>query len=114
MVKLENMSFYARHGCLESEKFLGGRFSVDLSYDYPMLPAAQSDDISKAVDYSAVYKIVKEQMAIPSNLLENVAWRILQSIKSAFPEIIAAKVTVTKFNPPLDGPTASSSVTMTF
>ena len=58
-----------------------------------------------------MYEIVKAQMAIPSNLLENVSYRISEAISAAFPMITALTVTVTKFNPPVSGKAGSSSVT---
>lgn len=114
MVKLESMTFHSYHGCLERERTDGNTFCVDLQYDYPMQEAAETDELSKAIDYSTIYDLVKAQMGIPSNLLENVAWRILEAIKEDFPQITSAEVTVTKFNPPLNGPVKSSSVTMKF
>lgn len=108
------MTFHANHGCLERERIEGNLFNVDLAYDYPMMDAARTDELSKAVDYSTVYDVVKAQMGIPSNLLENVAWRILEAIREDFPQITSAEVTVTKFNPPLSGSVKSSSVTMKF
>lgn len=114
MVRLDSMTFYANHGCLEIERLEGNTFTVDLQYDYPMQEAAETDDLSKAVDYSRIYDVVKSQMEIPSNLLENVAWRILEAIKVSFPQITSAQVTVAKFNPPLNGRVRSSSVTMKY
>lgn len=114
MVRLNGMEFYAYHGCLESERRDGNRFRVDIEYDYDMGRAASSDDLSEAVSYADIYGIVKQQMAVPSNLLENVAYRILEAIKAAFPKITSASVTVTKFNPPVGGETGSASVTYSF
>ncbi len=49
-------------------------------------------------------------MAIKSNLLEHVGRRILVSLKEHFPEIISAKVKVSKMNPPLGGKIGSVSL----
>lgn len=114
MMRLSNMEFYAYHGCLENERTQGNRFSVDFRCDYDMTMAAQSDDLRHAVNYSEIYEIIREQMAIPSNLLENVAYRILNAVRISFPSLEHASVTVSKLNPPLSGPCESSSVTMSF
>lgn len=108
------MQFYAYHGCLESERRDGNRFSVDFECDYPAAAAAEYDDLSDAVNYALIYDIVKAEMAIPSNLLENVAWRILSKVREQFPAVTGARVTVTKFNPPVDGEVVSSSVTLRY
>lgn len=114
MVRLEGMEFRAFHGCLDSERTEGNRFRVDVAYDYDLSAAAISDDIADAVDYSAIYGIVKREMGRRANLLEKVACRIAEAIKKDFPKILSGSVTVTKFNPPVGGPVESSSVTIDF
>lgn len=102
-VELLGMKFRAYHGCLESERSLGNDFVVDLHFEYDATAAAQSDDIADAQDYSLVYDIVKREMDRPSNLLENVAYRIKSSVQKSFPGISSLKVEVSKLNPPVDG-----------
>ena len=51
-------------------------------------------------------------MQIPSQLLEHVARRIADRIRSAHPEIIHLEVKITKLDPPLAGPAAWSAVTV--
>lgn len=112
MVRLDNMQFFAYHGCLEQERRDGNNFSVDVAFDYDMRQATCTDDLACAVNYAEVYDIVKAQMAIPSNLLENLAWRIREAIFAAFPSLTFLSVKVTKYNPPVDGRVESSSVTI--
>ncbi|MCR5709416.1 MAG: dihydroneopterin aldolase [Bacteroidales bacterium] len=114
MVRLNNMQFRGYHGCLESERRDGNWFRVDFTYDYDMRAAARTDDLTYAVDYSAIYAVIGEQMARPANLLEHLAKRTLDAIIEKFPQIERAELTVTKFNPPLDGPVESSSVTVRY
>lgn len=114
MMKLENMKFRAFHGCLLEERRDGNTFYVTLEYDYDMMPAAEADDLSLAVDYSVIYDIVSEQMYQPSYLLENVAFRIAKAVKKRFPQIVRGSVKIVKMNPPVDGPCDNSSVTMEF
>lgn len=109
-VRLEGMKFRAYHGCLESERIDGNDFSVDVEFSYDMSAAAAQDSLDAALDYSKVYDIVKSEMAVPSNLLENLAFRIRKSILAEFPTISSLKVKVIKFNPPLPGLVESSSV----
>lgn len=114
MIRLDGMEFKAFHGCLESERKEGNRFRVDLEYDYDISKAAETDDLAFAVDYSAVYDTIAAEMGKQSCLLENVAARIARAVRTGFPRITSGKVTVTKFNPPLDGFTESSSVSIDF
>lgn len=114
MVRLNNMQFRGYHGCLESERRDGNWFRVDLAYDYDMRDAIRTDALEDAVDYSAIYEIIKAEMASPANLLESLAGRILNILTDCFPKISYAELTVTKFNPPLGGNVESSSVTVIY
>ena len=114
MVRLNNMTFYGHHGCLDSERRDGNWFRVDFAYDYDMRKAIRTDDLEKAIDYSQIYAIIQGEMAEPANLLEHLAGRILDVIIDRFPKIEWAEITVTKFNPPLDGPVESTSVTVVY
>lgn len=114
MVRLNNMQFRGYHGCLESEQRDGNWFRVDLAYDYDMRAAIRTDDLANAIDYSAIYEVIREEMAVPAKLLEHLAGRILNRLTDCFPKISYAQLTVTKFNPPLDGMIESSSVTVVY
>jgi len=114
MVRLDNMEFYGYHGCLEHEKKNGNWFRVDLAYDYDMRKAIRTDDLQYAVDYSALYALIREEMERPARLLEHLAGRILDQITDRFPMISYVELTVTKLNPPLDGRVESSSVTVVY
>ncbi len=113
-LKLENMEFYAYHGCIEHERKVGNRFRVDFECTYPAVTAATSDNLEDALDYSHIYTLIAGEMAQPSNLLENVTYRILNVIRNEFPLITSASVTVAKYNPPVGGEVYASSITMSF
>ena len=104
------MEFYASHGHFEEEQKIGTWFSLDLIMDVDTSKAELSDELEDTVDYSAVYQVVKEQMMIPSKLLENVGRRILNTIKERFPEVKDAQLKVRKMNPPLGGKMAFVSL----
>lgn len=114
MVRLNNMKFYGHHGCLEHERRDGNWFRVDFAYDYDMRKAIRTDDLQYAVDYGEIYALIKGEMEAPARLLEHLAGRMLDLIVDRFPKIAYAELTVTKFNPPLDGPVESSSVTVVY
>ncbi len=111
-VELSGMEFHAFHGCLEKERREGALFTVDFSCITDISRAAASDCLEDTVDYSEIYDIVASQMVQPSNLLENVASRIVSAIASAHPELEEFKIKVVKHNPPVAGPAAESSVTI--
>lgn len=102
---LEDMEFYAFHGCLESEKQLGNTFWVSLEIELNTEKAARTDDLSDTLNYQLVYDMVKQQMAIRSNLIEHLSQRILDAIFDRFDVIETLKLRLSKANPPLGGKT---------
>lgn len=110
IMELEGMEFHAYHGCLESEKRDGNLFTVDFKCEYRIAKAAESDSLEDAIDYGRIYDIIKSEMEIPSDLLENVAARILKALCDEF-EFKSASVRVSKQNPPVSGKCKWSRVT---
>ena len=114
IIELEEMRFWAFHGCLESERRNGNLFLVDFRGELDMRKAAGSDNLEDTVNYGLVYDLVKEEMSVPSELLENVAGRIVRRIAERFPEFVRFSVRVSKRRPPVEGPVQWSRVTLTF
>lgn len=112
-IELCGMKFFARHGCLEEERINGNEFVVDLSCRCNLKKACMSDSLEDTVDYGLIYKAVASQMERPSNLLENVAWRILRSVKQACPALEDISVSVSKKNPPVGGECEWSRISIT-
>ncbi|WP_394906581.1 dihydroneopterin aldolase [uncultured Mesonia sp.] len=112
IIKLNNIRVYAHHGCLTEEGKIGSDYRVDLKVKADLAPSALSDELSDTVDYVHLNKIVKEEMAIRSKLLEHVAQRILDRIFTDLKQVTKAEVSVAKVNPPLDGDVASVSITL--
>jgi len=111
-IELEGMEFHAYHGCLESEKINGNLFTVDVKGETEMGAAAASDRLEDALDYGRIYDIVAREMAIRSDLLENVAGRILSALGNEIPELENTSVRVSKKNPPVSGVCAWSRITL--
>ncbi len=103
IISIENMEFYAYHGCFEEEQKIGTRFQVDLNMEVDTSAAEKSDSLNDTVDYLAVYQCVKDEMMKPSKLLEHVARRILNRVQQEFGDVKYAWVKVMKMNPPLGG-----------
>lgn len=109
-IAINDMRFYAHHGCFEQERTIGTHFRVDVTFDTDTTKAEVSDSIHDTVSYLDVYQVVKREMGIPSNLLEHVARRIGEGIRNAFPPVTAVRVRVSKLNPPLGGQMESVTV----
>lgn len=110
IIAINDMRFYAHHGCFEQERAIGTHFRVDLRFDTDTARAELSDNIVDTVSYLDVYQIVKREMLQPSNLLEHVARRICDAVMLQFPEIKDVTAVVYKLNPPLGGNMESVSV----
>lgn len=109
-IHLENMEFYAFHGCHKEERIVGGHFMVDLYVEADLSKPMESDDLNDTINYQAIYRIVKEQMSIKSHLLEHLAKRILDILHKEFPNIKKSFVKISKLNPPVGGKIEKVSV----
>ena len=111
---IEGMEFYAFHGHYKEEQIVGNRFLVDLEMEGDLARPAESDQLDDAINYQVAYKLIKEEMRRKkSNLLENIAKRILDALFINLPAIRKATIRVRKMNPPMGGPIKSVSVTLT-
>ena len=111
-IELEGMEFHSFHGCLESERREGNLFTVDFRACLDLGKAAATDSLEDTLDYGRIYDIVAGQMQIPSDLIENVAGRIISAISDEFPWLDDFSVRVSKRNPPVSGRAAWSRVTL--
>ncbi|EKD31791.1 MAG: hypothetical protein ACD_77C00249G0003 [uncultured bacterium] len=114
IVELVNMEFYAYHGHFREEQIIGNKFIVNLSAETDLSTPGKSDDLNDALNYQELYTLIREEMEIPSKLLENVALRIINRIRTTYPKVTWAEVSVSKLNPPLGGKVEASRVTMSY
>ena len=112
IIKLKNIRIYANHGCLEEETKIGSDYRVDLLVKANLLPSAASDALEDTVDYVFLNRIVREEMIIPSKLLETVAKRILNRIINESELVEEVVVWVSKINPPIGGDVDSVTIKM--
>jgi len=103
IIKVTNIKVYAFHGCLEEEAKIGSDYRVDVKVKASLKKSAKSDELVDTVDYVHLNHIVKQEMAVRSKLLEEVAQRILNRFFSELKMIRKAKVSVAKINPPIGG-----------
>ena len=84
VIRLKNMQFYGFHGVSESEKHLGGRFEIDLEMHLSLKEACTTDDLTKTINYEAIYHTVdicvkKDKFYLIEALANSVAKNILKS-----------------------------------
>jgi len=100
-IYLKNLRFYACHGVLPQERIIGNEYEVSLRVQYPMETAMLSDDVEDTLNYADVFKVVQQEMQVPSNLLERVAYRIADRLFRKYRTIQAIDLKLTKLNPPM-------------
>ena len=100
-IYLRNVRFHAFHGVLPQEGIVGNDYLVNLLLDYDFSSAMKTDDLQGTLNYAEVYQKIREEMAVPSKLLEHVAGRIAHRLFSDFPEIQKLQLSITKVNPPM-------------
>ncbi|WP_299671480.1 dihydroneopterin aldolase [uncultured Polaribacter sp.] len=103
IIKINNIKLYAFHGCLDEEAKIGSEYRVDVEVKANLRKSAKTDNLADTVDYVHLNHIVKEEMAIRSKLLEEVAQRILNRFFKELRMIRKATVAVSKINPPMGG-----------
>lgn len=109
-IYLRNVRFHAFHGVLPQERIVGNDYLVNLVLDYDFSSAMKTDDLQGTLNYAEVYQKVREEMAVPSKLLEHVAGRIAHRLFSDFPEIQKLQLSITKVNPPMDADSDGAGV----
>jgi dihydroneopterin aldolase len=102
-IKVDNIKVYAFHGCLDEEARIGSEYSVDITVKADLSTSAQTDDLNDTVDYVLLNKIVVEEMAVRSKLLETVGQRILDRVFKESTLVNFVDVSVSKINPPIGG-----------
>jgi len=103
IIKVHGIRCYSLHGCLKEETSIGGTFEVDIDLHCDFSRSSETDQLNDTIDYVAVNKTVEQEMAIPSKLIETVAYRILKKLKAEFNSIHHCRVEIKKINPPIDG-----------
>ena len=112
-IKVENIKVFAYHGCLNEETKIGSDYRVELVVIADLKTSSESDNLNDTVDYVLLNKIVKEEMNIPSKLLETVAKRILNRIFKESDLVTKATISVSKINPPIGGDVGLVTIKMT-
>jgi 7,8-dihydroneopterin aldolase/epimerase/oxygenase len=103
IISLEGAEFFAYHGFYEEERKIGNKYSIDISVSAEVASAAAEDRLEQTVNYEGLYAIVRQEMQVPSHLLEHIAYRIIEQTYATYPHIEWVEVKVSKYNPPIGG-----------
>lgn len=107
---LNNMQFHAFHGVFDQEQKIGNTYFIDLKIGADFSKACKTDQIEDTVNYASVFHEIQEEMKNPCRLIEYLAEKICQRLKTTFKEIQSLEIKITKQNPPLHGQLESVSI----
>lgn len=97
---LRQLRFHAFHGVLDQERRVGNDYVINVVVECDFAHAMQTDELEDTVNYAEIYRVVKEEMAVPSKLLEHVAGRIGERLFNEFPSLQSLDISIMKVNPP--------------
>jgi dihydroneopterin aldolase len=101
---LQGLQFYGHHGTEAWEKEVGRRFEVDIELFGDLGAAGRTDDMRRAMDYRKIYARAKSVVEGEShNLIERIAWRLVETMMRAYPRVERVRVSVAKPEAPIGG-----------
>jgi len=102
-VKLINMVFYGYHGVIEQEKVLGGKYEVDVEFEFDMTSAIKTDHLRDTISYEEIYQLVQDVVTHSKfHLIEALAGKLLRVIFNTYP-VDLVLVRIRKPNAPVKG-----------
>lgn len=110
IITLNNIEIHAFHGVLPQERQIGGLYVVDIAMTVPDEQSTETDNLEHTVNYAEVYDVIKEEMAIPSKLIEHVAGRIARRVRHEFPLVSQVRIALTKKHPPIAGANINAKI----
>jgi len=110
IIEVNGIKVYAFHGCLDEEAKIGGNYTVDIVLHTDFSAAAMEDDLTKTISYVDINRIVAEEMAVRSKLIEHVGQRIFTRIQIETKQLKKLKVKIVKICPPINGDVENASI----
>ncbi|MBI2781983.1 MAG: dihydroneopterin aldolase [Chloroflexi bacterium] len=110
-IVLSGMVFQARHGVHDWEKVQAQRFEVDVELALDVQPAGLDDDLTRTIDYGAIYQVTCQVVESTTfNLIEALAEAIAHEVLNEHAQVDEVVVRVRKPEVRLGGPLAYAGV----
>lgn len=109
-ILLKEIHCYAYHGVAPQENLIGNEYIIDLKLKVDISKATRTDEVADTVNYAEVHQVIKNEMAVPSKLLEHVSGRIIQKLFDQFPCIEEIELRLSKRNPPMGADIESAGI----
>lgn len=111
-IALRDVKCHAAHGWYPEEQLIGCLFTVHLEVSF--VSKIAEEQLDNTINYEELNSIILESMGTPKKLLETVVEEILQQVRTKFPFVLTAEVTIVKNNPPMPGQVGSSVVSLKY
>ena len=112
-IRIIGIKGFGYHGVFEAERANGQDFIVDVELQVDLSRASLSDDVKDTINYAEVTALVVEEITTnPVSLIEKLAGRIAERIKTTFAQASYVTVTVHKPQAPVEAEVKDISVTI--
>lgn len=99
-VAIHGLRCRGRQGTTDAERASEHDYLVDVSVVADLARAIETDALTDAVDISRIASVVRESVAArPRTLVERITADAARAVLDAFPEVVEARVRVTKPRP---------------
>lgn len=112
-IHIDAIRLHACHGVLPQEQLTGNDYIINVRVGYDISRAMYTDDVADTLNYAEVYNIIKEEMNVPSKLIEHVAGRITDHLMASYADITSITLRITKLNPPMGADCNGAGVELT-
>ena len=109
-ILLKEIRCYAYHGVAPQENLIGNEYIIDLKLKVDISKATRTDEVADTVNYAEVHQVIKNEMAVPSKLLEHVSGRIIQKLFDQFACIAEIEHRLYERNPPMGADIESAGI----
>ena len=112
-IEIKGIKSFGYHGVFESENIAGQDFFVDVLLELDLTRASVTNDVSDTVNYSEITDLVIEEVTGDRvALIEKLAGRIADRIRSKYPQVAAVSITVHTPQAPVNAQVKDISVTI--
>lgn len=110
---ITGLALHAYHGVMPHEGKVGQTFSLDLTLDIDLAPAARSDKVADTVSYEKVVDCASEAFTRQRyRLIEAAGGTVADAILATFPRVQAVTVTIHKPHAPIAATFSDVGVTL--
>lgn len=100
-IELKDIRMYARHGLYKNEPKTGNLYNIDLYVKYDE-GRNSFNHLTDTINYVELYDILRQRMQTPTALLEKLCDDVIQEIKTQYPFIAEAMISIQKIQAPIE------------